>query len=524
MILFKTKRLFLFPLLFLTSFLNAQITWSEDVAPIIYQKCSHCHHQGAIAPFSLMSYGDVTTFASPISHVLTEGIMPPWPPDPNYKHFADEFYLTNSEVQLIQGWLNSGMQPGDLTQAPDPPQFLPGGSLLDTIHHTVSFGAYTLQTNTDEYRYFAVKNPFNQTVYINKVEVIPGLKDIVHHGDLYYDVSGQSLLADEADSIPGFNGNPNLSKYINAWSPGANPARYPDGWGVALPPNADFVMELHYGPGGYGEVDSTIMNLQFLSQPMATRSVRVGWLLSHYAPSLLDGPLVIPADSITFFHQESAPMSQDFSFIAVAPHMHLIGDTYKVWAVTPTNDTIRIIDIPKWDFHWQRYYYFPNIIKLPQGTVIHSRASFDNTSSNHDQPNDPPITIERGPNTDDEMLLCYFMYAPYQPGDENIVMGDTIPDDTPLVSSVNKPLPHLEFDVFPNPASDRTFLQGTLHKPDNVVFEVFNIKGERMVTQLLSWPSGEFNHEINIKDYPTGIYYIKSKGRYFKNVSSFIKH
>ncbi len=78
--------------------ISSQTTWSNDIAPIIYEKCAHCHHQGAIAPFELMSYPDVFNKGSLINHVLNEGSMPPWPPDPNYRHFANEFYLTNSEI------------------------------------------------------------------------------------------------------------------------------------------------------------------------------------------------------------------------------------------------------------------------------------------------------------------------------------------------------------------------------------------------------------------------------------------
>lgn len=412
------------------STVNAQFNWSDDIASLIYQKCSFCHHQGAIAPFNLMSYQEVQQYSPLIPHVINEGSMPPWLPDPKYTHFADEYYLTDTEKNMLLDWISSGMLPGDLTQAPAPPVYLPSGSLLDTIHHTVSFGAYTLQSNNDEYRWFVIPNTYTDTVYLNKVEVIPGLDQIVHHADLYYDVTNTSMFYDQQDPAPGFNQNtgyPNLSRYINAWSPGANPARYPDGWSVPVPPGADFVMEIHFGPGGVGLLDSTIMNLQFTDSINATREVQVGWLLTHHAPSLIDGPLVIPADSVKFFHQKSTPMTKDYTFLSVAPHMHLIGKSYKIWALTPQGDTIRMIDIPNWDFHWQRYYYWPNPIKIPQGSIIYSRASFDNTVNNHDQPNNPPITISLGSNTTDEMLLAYFMFTEYEPGDENIVMGDTIP-------------------------------------------------------------------------------------------------
>jgi len=39
--------------------LFAQIpTWSEHIALILYANCTKCHHEGGIAPFSLLTYAD----------------------------------------------------------------------------------------------------------------------------------------------------------------------------------------------------------------------------------------------------------------------------------------------------------------------------------------------------------------------------------------------------------------------------------------------------------------------------------
>ena len=44
---------------------NAQTpTWAADVAPIMYSKCTSCHHPGGIGPMSFMSYGAAKPYAS----------------------------------------------------------------------------------------------------------------------------------------------------------------------------------------------------------------------------------------------------------------------------------------------------------------------------------------------------------------------------------------------------------------------------------------------------------------------------
>ena len=96
-------------------------TWSEDVASIIYDNCSSCHHIGAIAPFELMSYEDAVSYGEVIHHVVDEKTMPPWPADPEYRHFVGEAILTDDEIAAIDWWVNNNFPLGDESLAPPVP-------------------------------------------------------------------------------------------------------------------------------------------------------------------------------------------------------------------------------------------------------------------------------------------------------------------------------------------------------------------------------------------------------------------
>ena len=39
------------------------VTFNKDVAPIFFNKCSECHHQGEAAPFSTLAYKDLRPWA-----------------------------------------------------------------------------------------------------------------------------------------------------------------------------------------------------------------------------------------------------------------------------------------------------------------------------------------------------------------------------------------------------------------------------------------------------------------------------
>ncbi|MBP9550264.1 MAG: cytochrome c, partial [Chitinophagales bacterium] len=110
----------------------------------------------------------------------------------------------------------------------------------------------------------------------------------------------------------------------------------------------------------------------------------------------------------------------------VNPHMHLLGKSFIAYAVTPQNDTIPLVSIPKWDFRWQYFYTFKKVQKIPASSRIIAEATYDNTEYNPNNPYNPPqVIIERSNpfesmKTTNEMFQFIFTYMSYQTGDENI--------------------------------------------------------------------------------------------------------
>ena len=116
--------LFLLFLLTSADYALAQVaTWTDNIACILYTRCTSCHHDGGIAPFSLMTYGEATSAAFGMQYAVNSGSMPPWPPDPAYRSFAHERVLTQEEIDLINDWVNNGMPEGDGT-SPMPPVYI----------------------------------------------------------------------------------------------------------------------------------------------------------------------------------------------------------------------------------------------------------------------------------------------------------------------------------------------------------------------------------------------------------------
>ena len=56
----------------------AQVTFSRDIAPIVFAQCAACHRPGEVGPFSLLTYTDVKQHARQIAEVTRRRVMPPW--------------------------------------------------------------------------------------------------------------------------------------------------------------------------------------------------------------------------------------------------------------------------------------------------------------------------------------------------------------------------------------------------------------------------------------------------------------
>ncbi|MDQ6678293.1 MAG: hypothetical protein M3Z09_13485, partial [Acidobacteriota bacterium] len=87
-------------LLFMLSVASqAEITFSRDIAAIVYEHCAPCHRQGDVAPFPLTSYSEVRRHASQIAAVTRSRYMPPWLPVPGVGDFAGSRRLPAARIE-----------------------------------------------------------------------------------------------------------------------------------------------------------------------------------------------------------------------------------------------------------------------------------------------------------------------------------------------------------------------------------------------------------------------------------------
>lgn len=481
-------------------------TWTDGIACIIYSHCTNCHNTNGIAPFSLLTYYDVYQNRFSVAASVQALSMPPFPPNQDKRKYAHANTLSQHEIDEIVDWVNNFAPLGNASQIPTPPTYSTNFQLTNA-DKVLKIPNYTVNTVNDLYRCFVLPlNNANQE-FIEKIEVVPGNLDIVHHALVFQDTSLIPLNLDLGDPLPGYSafgstGSP-TSKLVFGYTPGQGIFDFGPGFGARVSPNSYIVLQIHYPGGVSNQVDSTQVRIKYGSSTL--RNISTNAILNHGA-TLTNGPLVILPNQVkTFNNQYSIP--SNITFTGMMPHMHLLGKSIKSFFVAPSGDTTFLVDIPQWDFHWQGFYQFQKPIFVPAGSMLYGEATYDNTVNNPYNPNTPPDTVSQGEGTTDEMFLIYFNYTTYQQGDTNIIIDTSshyVHDAScNSVTSVSNTQGHNSLDIHPNPATNRVLING---KHDDYSCMLFNSSGQVVLTRRVK--NKEF---LKWEDLPSGTYYLQLK-------------
>ena len=154
-----------------------------DVAPILKERCIHCHTLGGIAPFAMDSHATVRGWSSMIKEVLLTRRMPPMQVDPRIKHFTNAGYIKPSEIRVLVKWIDEGALHGKT--ADDPLKLaLPDRTLwqLGEPDHILKLPAFRVPaTGVLDYENVILDLPFTRDTWIKSVQFVPGDRRALHH-------------------------------------------------------------------------------------------------------------------------------------------------------------------------------------------------------------------------------------------------------------------------------------------------------------------------------------------------------
>jgi hypothetical protein len=411
------------------------VTFSEHVAPIVFNHCTSCHRPGEAAPFSLMNYRDARPLAKAVATAASSRAMPPWKPGPSDYAFRHERRLTDEQIGTLQRWVADGALEGDTAKLPPLPPFTEGWQLgRPDLAVTMGEPFDVPAKGADVYRSFVVPLNLDRDVWVRAVDFRPSARGVVHHSLFFLDDTGAARERDEGELGPGFSGGMGgvaglggrgnrLAAVLGAraggagrvespveqlvrgagglggWALGGRAIELPDGLAFFVPKGSDLILSTHFHPSGKAEREQSTVGLYFAAAPpvQAFAAIQLPPIFG-----VLEG-LDIPAGESAYTMSDSFVLPIDVRAFAVGAHAHYLGKDMRLTATLPDGTTKTLLSIPDWDFGWQERYGFKEFVPLPKGTRLQATLVYDNSAANRRNPSRPPVRVTWGEESNDEM-------------------------------------------------------------------------------------------------------------------------
>jgi hypothetical protein len=416
---------------------TGSVTFSKDVAPILYKNCVRCHRPDEIAPMSLITYKQVRPWARSIREKVISREMPPWSADRHYGKFSNDVALSQQEIDTIAAWVDQGANEGNAKDMPAVPNFTDGWKIGKPDVVLTMPEEYTIAAEgSDEYINLTIPTNFKEDVWVQAAEIHPGNKRIVHHVAAYIQTpqmqasAGPSEFKPAADSIlyregqvvrakmdapvyddgcmapnGGFartGAQPRLGFPLCFYAPGKDTDIWPANVGKAIPAGSNIILQMHYSKTtGKIEKDRSSVGLILSKHPPEK-------VITSFA--VMNAYFKIPPGAANHQVTGCYTLLRDAELHTLFPHMHVRGKAMKYEVVYPDGRKETLLDVPRYNFNWQTMYRLAQPLPLPKGSKLLVTAHFDNSERNKYNP-DPTKWVRYGEPTYDEMMVGYFEYV-----------------------------------------------------------------------------------------------------------------
>ena len=383
----------------------APATFYKDVLPVLEEHCQQCHRPGELAPMPLLTYSQARPWAKSIRQAVLTRKMPPWPADPKYGRFSNDRSLSQSQIDTLVDWADSGAVEGDPKDAPAPRSWPQGWTIgkPDAVYQMPQ--PFSIPSKgTIDYQYIILPTHFSEDQWIQKVEIRPSDPRVVHHAVLYIREPGSKWLEGRsgglAFSVPlakGFT----TSDILMVYTPGNSFDQWRPGMAKKIRAGSDLVLQMHYTAYGQAVNDRTRIGVVFAKEPpqKAVLTLQMG-----------NDKFLIPPRDPRYRVTVSGTLPNDALLISLFPHMHLRGKSFEYSIARSNGNVETLLKIDNYDFNWQLNYRLAEPRLIPAGTRLLWTAYFDNSPNNPRNP-DPEAEVRFGEQSWEEMMIGFFDVA-----------------------------------------------------------------------------------------------------------------
>ncbi len=400
---------------------DTDVTWHRDVRPIVDVACLSCHAEGGVGPVVLtvdLGATEAPAWAATVTASVAAGRMPPWHASDDCHPIQGSRSLPDADRAVFAAWAAGGFALGDPSTYVAPSSEDAGETQGPADRVLQAEAPYTPHLDRpDEYHCLPVGDAVASETWLSGVGVAPDVVEMVHHAIVFRVRAADAAKVDALDAAaPGVGypcfggpagdgafGADNLYTYL----PGNTGDHLGPDEGRVLEAGDRLVMQVHYNTLPYSVArpvpsDQTAVQLWVRDTVPAYEVQTVGL-------NVFD--LDIPAGAVGGSASETFAYGVSADLVSTMPHMHLLGRSLKVEAVSERGRRC-LVDVPDWDFDWQQTYRFPDAqpFTLEADETLELTCVYDNAAA--DQPvvdgvQLDPRDVAWGEGTLDEMCLAY---------------------------------------------------------------------------------------------------------------------
>ena len=381
-------------------------TFTEDIAPILFESCARCHQPNGIGPMPLLSYDDVRPWARRISRKVQTRVMPPWHLDRTIgiQEYKNDISLSDAEIDAIVQWVAAGAPEGDPSKLPMLPK-LPDGrewqlaEELGPPDFVIEAPPLTVAANGQD-QWWVQNMPFegilDEPRYVRATELkgsYPLGVRVLHHGHV--------TLGWQNDD------GRRVSRPLGRQGVGKRGDLFPDNTGMLIEPSGQLSWNLHYFPIDEEVADERAMAAVWLHPkgyvPEYQTIGEQRFTADRGGDMPWAGDIVIPPHSVKV-QQGVHVLNRPVLIQSFRPHMHMRGREQSVEAIYPDGRREMLGKVDNYNHFWQISYEYEDEVAplLPKGTVLLITTIWDNTADNPINP-DPRQWVVFGQRGVDEM-------------------------------------------------------------------------------------------------------------------------
>jgi hypothetical protein len=422
---------------------NKRVTFTKDVAPILFKNCAGCHRPDYTAPMSLLSYKAARPWARSIKEKVLTRAMPPWSADSHYGEFSNDTSLSERDIHTIATWVDQGAKEGDPRDLPPAPQVsdlweISKPDVVITMQQEWAGEAKGFDDNLE----FTVPTGFTEDRWVEAIEFRPGNRRAIHHavvliqtpdmmranqasasasGDANSIFRTQGTNRQVRDDVPVIDdgcgaqkegGGNNARFALTVYAPGRNADLWPEGTAKLIPKGSNLIFQMHYSKAtGKPEKDRSSVAMRLARRPIEKMVVSLDIMNFYFR---------IPAGAENHQVTACSTFKKDVQIVSFMPHMHVRGKDMRYEAIYADGRRETLLHVPHYNFNWQMLYKLKKPISIAKGTRIAVTAHFDNSIRNKYNP-DAGRAVRFGDSTNDEMLAGFVDYIVEKPQEAHTV-------------------------------------------------------------------------------------------------------